>query len=214
MKISLKWINEFVDIKEYLTAPQALADILTKAGLEVEEMQNRAKDFANVVIGRVVTKEKHPQADKLSLCQVEIASGKTTQIVCGAQNHKAGDKVVVALPGAILPGNFVIKNSKIRDVESLGMLCSFKELGISENSDGIIILDAAAPVGITYAEYAGFDDIIFELKVTPNRADCLSHYGLAREIGCLINRPIKKPEIQNKFSKHSTKNKIAPTRPG
>lgn len=209
MKISLKWINEFVDIKEYLSNTNALADILTKAGLEVEEVQDKAKDFQNVVVGYIQLKDKHPNADKLSLCQVEIAPGQVTQIVCGAQNHKTGDKVIVALPGAVLPGNFAIKKSKIRDVESLGMLCSFKELGLADISDGIVILPADAPVGKNYADYAGFDDVTFELKVTPNRADCLSHYGLAREIGCLINKPVSKPEVLKSFSSGSTKSKIS-----
>ncbi len=211
MKISLKWINEFVDIKNYLAKPQELADLLTKAGLEVEEIHSKAKDLENVVVGYITVKDKHPNADKLSLCQVEIAPGQTTQIVCGAQNHNAGDKVIVALPGAVLPGNFAIKKSKIRDVESLGMLCSFKELGIATDtvSDGIVILDPAAPVGKSYAEYAGLDDVTFELKVTPNRADCLSHYGLAREIGCLINQPVKKSEILKTFSSSSTKENIS-----
>lgn len=209
MKISLKWINEFVDIKEYLNNTQVLSDILTKAGLEVEEVQDKAKDFQNVVVGYIQVKDKHPNADKLSLCQVEIAPGQVSQIVCGAQNHKQGDKVIVALPGAVLPGNFAIKKSKIRDVESLGMLCSFKELGLADTSDGIVILPADAPVGKNYAEYAGYDDVTFELKVTPNRADCLSHYGLAREIGCLINKPVLKPEVLKSFSSGSTKSKIS-----
>ncbi|MFZ3231084.1 MAG: phenylalanine--tRNA ligase subunit beta [Pseudobdellovibrio sp.] len=209
MKISLKWINEFVDIKEYFTKAQDLADILTKAGLEVEEIQDKAKDFKNVVVGFIKTKDKHPNADKLSLCQVEIADGVITQIVCGAQNHKAGDRVIVALPGAVLPGNFSIKKSKIRDVESLGMLCSFKELGLAETSEGIEILPSDAQIGKNYAEYAGYDDVTFELKVTPNRADCLSHYGLAREIGCLINKPVLKPEVQKIFSSASTQSKIS-----
>jgi phenylalanyl-tRNA synthetase beta chain len=208
MKISLKWLNDFVDVSEYLSKPQELADILTKAGLEVEEIQDKSKDFANVVIGHIQAKDKHPNADKLSLCQVEIAPGKFSQIVCGAQNHKAGDKVVVALPGAVLPGNFAIKASKIRDVESLGMLCSLKELGLADTSDGIEILDPKAPTGMSYAEYAGYDDVTFELKVTPNRADCLSHYGLARELGCLLGRPVKTPEVLTKFSGESTQKKI------
>ncbi len=214
MKISLKWLNDFVDVSNFLTNPQELADILTKAGLEVEEIQNRAKDYANVVVGHIVSKEKHPNADKLSLCLVEISEGKDgpdreiTQIVCGAQNHNAGDKVIVALSGAVLPGNFVIKKSKIRDVESNGMLCSYKELGLADTSDGIAILDAKARVGQSFAEYKGFDDITFELKVTPNRADCLSHFGLARELGCLLNKPVKQPEILSKFSQSSTKQKI------
>ena len=208
MKISLKWINEFVNISEYFANTQTLSDILTKAGLEVEEVQDKAKDFQNVVVGHIKVKGKHPNADKLSLCQVETAPGQISQIVCGAQNHKEGDKVIVALPGAVLPGNFAIKKSKIRDVESLGMLCSFKELGLADTSDGIVILPADAPVGKNYAEYAGYDDVTFELKVTPNRADCLSHYGLAREIGCLINKPVRKPEVLKTFASGSTKSKM------
>jgi phenylalanyl-tRNA synthetase beta chain len=140
MKISLKWINDFVDVSEYFNQPKVLADIITKAGLEVEEIQDRAKDFTNVVVGLIKVKDKHPNADKLSLCQVEVGNGKIEQIVCGAQNHKAGDKVIVALPGAVLPGNFAIKKSKIRDVESNGMLCLNKELGLEGSSDGIVIL--------------------------------------------------------------------------
>ncbi|MGZ3691653.1 MAG: phenylalanine--tRNA ligase subunit beta, partial [Pseudobdellovibrio sp.] len=172
------------------------------------EIQSRAKDFAHVVVGHIKVKDKHPNADKLSLCQVEIAPGKIEQIVCGAQNHKAGDKVIVALPGAVLPGNFAIKKSKIRDVESNGMLCSLKELGLAETSDGLFILDPSAPVGQSYAEFAGYDDVTFELKVTPNRADCLSHFGLARELGCLLNKPVKSPEVLTKFSSQSTKSKM------
>ncbi len=209
MKISLKWLNDFVDVAEYFANPNALADILTKAGLEVEEIQNRAQDFNHVVVGYIKTKDKHPNADKLSLCQVEIADGKVEQIVCGAQNHKAGDKVIVALPGAVLPGNFAIKKSKIRDIESNGMLCSYKELGLPESGlDGIVILDSSAKTGQGFAEFGGYDDVTFELKVTPNRADCLSHFGLARELGCLLDKPVKPAEVLTKFSKSSTKDKM------
>lgn len=208
MKISLQWLNDFVDVTEFYQDTQKLADLLTRAGLEVEDIQNKAKDFQNVVIGHILEKGKHPNADKLSLCQVEIAPGKVEQIVCGAQNHKQGDKVIVALAGAVLPGNFAIKKAKVRDVESNGMLCSYKELGLATESEGIAILDPKAPVGQSFAEFGGYDDIVFELKVTPNRADCLSHYGLAREIGCLLNKPVKNPEVQKKFSTDSTKSKI------
>lgn len=208
MKISLQWLNDFVDVTEFYQDTQKLADLLTRAGLEVEDIQNKAKDFQNVVIGQILEKGKHPNADKLSLCQVEIAPGKVEQIVCGAQNHKQGDKVIVALAGAVLPGNFAIKKAKVRDVESNGMLCSYKELGLAIESEGIAILDPKARVGQSFAEFGGYDDIVFELKVTPNRADCLSHYGLAREIGCLLNKPVKNPEVQKKFSADSTKAKI------
>lgn len=208
MKISLKWLNDYVDVSDYFKKTEELAAILTRAGLEVEEITDLAKVLNHVVVGHVTLKDKHPNSDKLSLCQVEIYPGKIEQIVCGAQNHKTGDKVVVALPGAVLPGNFAIKKSKIRDQESNGMLCSFKELGIDKPSDGIVILPADATVGMPYADYAGIGDVTFELKVTPNRADCLSHYGLAREIGCLLNRPVKKIETLSKFSSQKTTDKV------
>jgi phenylalanyl-tRNA synthetase beta chain len=190
MKISLKWLNDFVDVKDYFAKPEALADILTRAGLEVEEIQSRAKDFESVVVGLILEKDKHPNADKLSLCRVTTGEGVVHQIICGAQNHKQNDKVVVALPGAVLPGNFVIKKSVIRDVESGGMLCSLKELGLSTEGQGIEILPADAPIGKSFAEYRGYDDVTFELKVTANRADCLSHFGLAREVACLLGREL------------------------
>ena len=208
MKISLKWINDFVDVTEYLEKPEPLAELLTKAGLEVEDIQNKSKDFNQVVVGLILEKEKHPNADKLSLCKVTTGEGVVHQIVCGAQNHKQNDRIVVALPGAILPGDFKIKNSTIRGVDSAGMLCSLKELGLAETSDGLLILPSDAPLGKNFAEYYGLDDVHFELKVTPNRADCLSHYGLAREIACLTGKPLKKMNIEYTQIDDSTKKKI------
>ncbi|MBV2169977.1 MAG: phenylalanine--tRNA ligase subunit beta [Bdellovibrio sp.] len=209
MKISLKWLQDYVDVAEFFQKPEELAEALTRAGLEVEEISNRAKDFNHVVIGHILEKDKHPNADKLSLCRVSTGEGVVHQIVCGAQNHKAGDRVIVALPGAVLPGNFAIKKAAVRGVDSAGMLCSLKELGLAKESDGIAILPADAPVGKSYAEYGGYDDITFELKVTPNRADCLSHYGLAREVACLFGKELKAPMAEPKVSASSTKNEIA-----
>lgn len=208
MKISLKWLNDFVDVKEYFQRPEALADILTRAGLEVEEIQNKSRDFENVVTGLILEKDKHPNADKLSVCRVTTGEGVVHQIVCGAQNHKQNDKVVVALPGAILPGNFAIKKAVVRGTESGGMLCSLKELGLASVSEGIEILPEDAPIGKPYAQYKGFDDVTFELKVTANRADCLSHYGLAREVATLIGRELKKPEPQLNLSSASTQEQM------
>lgn len=209
MKISLKWLQDYVDVAEFFQKPEELAEALTRAGLEVEEITNRAKDFNHVVIGHILEKDKHPNADKLSLCRVSTGEGVVHQIVCGAQNHKAGDRVIVALPGAVLPGNFAIKKSAVRGVDSAGMLCSLKELGLAKESDGIAILPADAPVGKSYAEYGGYDDITFELKVTPNRADCLSHYGLAREVACLFGKELKAPQAEPKTNSQSTKSEIA-----
>ncbi|MDX9732462.1 MAG: phenylalanine--tRNA ligase subunit beta, partial [Bdellovibrionales bacterium] len=199
MKLSLRWLNDFVDVQEFMKTPDELARILTNAGLEVESIEDQAKPFQNVVVGHILEKGQHPNADRLSLCQVSTGDGVVHQIVCGAQNHKQGDRVVVALPGAVLPGNFAIKHSKIRGVESGGMLCSEKELGLlaeGEDSPGIVILPEDAPIGRGFAVYRGLDDVIMELKVTPNRADCLSHYGLALEVGCLLGREVKKPRAE------------------
>lgn len=193
MKISLKWLQDYVDIAEYFAKPQDLATLLTDAGIEVEGIENLAKQFENVVVGHILEKGQHPNADRLSLCQIATGTGRVHQIVCGAQNHKKDDRVVVALPGAVLPGGFEIKLSKIRGVESGGMLCSEKELGLRAESEGILILPADAPIGKAFSEYMGFDDIILELKVTPNRADCLSHFGLAREIAALLGREAQLP---------------------
>ena len=197
MKISLRWLSDYIDLShpscDYFAKPAELAAMLTAAGLEVESIENLAKQFEHVVVGTILKKDQHPGADRLTVCQVSTGEGKVHQIVCGAKNHNAGDNVVVALPGAVLPGNFAIKHSKIRGVESGGMLCSETELGLKTESDGILILPKEAPVGQPFAKFMGFDDILLELKVTPNRADCLSHFGLAREIATLTGREVKFP---------------------
>ncbi len=195
MKISLNWLNQYVDISAFLKKPESLSELLTGVGLEVEGIENRAEQFNHVVVGQILKKEAHPNADKLTFCQVSTGQGIVHQIVCGARNHNEGDRVVLALPGAVLPGEFKIKKSKIRGIESAGMMCSESELRISEESDGIMILPKEAPIGKPFGEYARLNDIIFELKVTPNRADCLSHLGLAREIAVLTDQKVKYPSI-------------------
>ena len=209
MKISLKWLNDYIDLQDYWAKPQELASLLTSAGIEVEGIQNLAKQFENVVIGHILQKGKHPNADRLTVCQVSTGEGVVHQIVCGARNHNEGDRVVVALPGAVLPGNFAIKRSQIRGVDSGGMLCSEAELGLKDESDGIMILPADAPVGQSFAKYMGLDDVLFELKVTPNRADCLSHFGLAREIGALTGREVKFPSLKLEETGGSTRDAVA-----
>lgn len=199
MKISLKWLSDFVNVEPFFEQPQELARLLTRAGLEVEGMEAAGRDLAHVVVGEIIEKNKHPDADRLTVCLLNVGDKELRQIVCGAKNHSAGDKVAVALPGAVLPGNFQIKEGQIRGVESLGMLCSLKELGLPEDgTDGIVLLDAIAPVGQSIADYFDLNDVIFELKVTPNRADCLSHLGLAREISVLTGQPLRKMEIKFK----------------
>ncbi|RME17203.1 MAG: phenylalanine--tRNA ligase subunit beta, partial [Bdellovibrio sp.] len=121
MKVSLNWLQDFIDLKDFKEKPELLAQKLIEAGLEVEDIWNQAEAFRGVVIGQVIELKKHPNADKLTLCQVQVGEEEVQQIVCGAKNHKQGDKVVVALPGAVLPGDFAIKKAKIRGVESAGM---------------------------------------------------------------------------------------------
>ncbi len=208
MKVSLNWLSEYVDWKSKFESPSDLADALTKSGLEVDEVLDRSKDYDNVVLGHILEYGKHPDADRLTLCQVTTGSGVVHQIVCGATNHKEGDHVVVALPGAVLPGNFKIKKSKIRGVESSGMLCSEKELGVSEESEGILILPESVTVGQSFSEYAGLDDVILDVNVTSNRADCLSHYGLAREIAAISGLEYSLPIKTFSTSASSTKKEV------
>lgn len=192
MLISLEWLKEYVDIKEDV---KELENALTMIGQEVEAITIQGKDLDNVVIGKIVEYGKHPDSDKLTLTKVDVGEEEPLQIVCGAPNHKLGDKVIVARIGAVLPGNFKIGKSKIRGVESYGMLCSEVELGIGNDGSGIVILPEDAPIGEEYRKYAKLDDVIFELEITPNRPDCLSHIGIAREIAAYYGRKVKYPSF-------------------
>ncbi len=195
MLISLDWLKQYVDIKEDI---KELENTLTMIGQEVEAIEEQGKELAKVVIGQITEYEKHPEAEKLTLLKVNIGEEEELQIVCGAPNHKLGDKVVVATIGAVLPGDFKIKKSKIRGVESQGMLCSEVELGLGNDGDGIIILPEDAPLGVEYRVYKKLNDVIFELEITPNRPDCLSYIGIAREIAAYYGRKIKCPEFESK----------------
>ncbi|RUA07238.1 MAG: phenylalanine--tRNA ligase subunit beta [Fusobacteria bacterium] len=190
MLISLEWLKEYVDINEDV---MELENALTMIGQEVEAIEEQGKHLDNVVVGEIVEYGKHPDAEKLSLLKVNVGEETPLQIICGAPNHKLGDKVIVAKIGAILPGNFKIKKAKVRGVESHGMLCSEVELGIGTEGDGIVILPKDAPVGEEIRTYLGLNDIIFELEITPNRPDCLSHIGIAREVAAYYDRKVKYP---------------------
>ena len=190
MLISLEWLKEYVDINEDV---MELENALTMIGQEVEAIEEQGKHLDNVVVGEIVEYGKHPDAEKLSLLKVNVGEETPLQIICGAPNHKLGDKVIVAKIGAILPGNFKIKKAKVRGVESHGMLCSEVELGIGTEGDGIVILPKDAPVGAEIRTYLGLNDIIFELEITPNRPDCLSHIGIAREVAAYYDRKVKYP---------------------
>lgn len=202
MKISFKWLNDYVDISDFRNNAPELGRKLTQAGLEVEGIVDQKQAFQNVVIGHLLAVDKHPDADKLTVCKVNTGEPEPRQIVCGATNHKAGDYVVAALPGALLPGDFAIKKSKIRGIESLGMLCSESELGLKSESQGILTFKTGEP-GAPFAQAFGLDDVIFEINVTPNRADCLSHRGLAYELSALLDRPFKAAEVVLPQSKAS-----------
>ncbi|GGY44013.1 phenylalanine--tRNA ligase beta subunit [Bacterioplanes sanyensis] len=192
MKFSEQWLREWVqpDI-----STQELVDQVTMAGLEVDDVEPVAGEFSGVVVGEVLTREQHPDADKLSLCQVSDGQ-ETFQIVCGAPNVRVGLKIPFAKLGAVLPGNFKIKKAKLRGVESFGMLCAEAELGLSEASDGLMELPADAPVGEDFRAYMDLDDQIIDVDLTPNRGDCLSIAGLAREVGVLNRVAVQGPAIE------------------
>lgn len=189
MKVTLKWLKDFVDID---ISAEELADKLTNSGNEVEEIIYQDKYLKNVVVGKILEIEKHPNADKLVVCQVDI--GRPIQIVTAAKNIKVGDKVPVSLAGANLANGIHIENSKLRGVDSMGMFCSIEELGVTDydgDANGIMILDDDAQIGQDIAKALMMDDIIFDINVTANRPDCMSVLGIAREISALTNKPIK-----------------------
>ena len=182
MQFSYTWLK--TQANPNLSADQ-LSHLLTMAGLEVEELDAAAPDFSGVVVAEVKSVEKHPDADRLNVTQVDAGTGELIQIVCGAPNVKAGIKVPCALPNALLPNDFKIKPTKMRGVVSNGMLCSAKELGLEDKVDGLLVLPENAPVGQNIREFLDLDDAIFTLKITPNRTDCLSIRGIAREVSAL-----------------------------
>ena len=194
MQFSYSWLKTQADTE--LSADK-LEHLLTMSGLEVEEAETAAPAFTGVVIAEVKSVEKHPDADRLNVTQVDAGTGELVQIVCGAPNVKAGIKVPCSLPGAVLPGNFKIKPTKMRGVVSNGMLCSAKELGLPDDGvDGLHILPDDAPVGADIRDYLDLDDTLFTLKITPNRADCLSIKGIAREVAALTGCEFAPTEIQ------------------
>ncbi len=192
MKISEQWLREWANPP---VSVLELAEQLTMAGLEVDSVSDAAAKFTSVVVGKVLTIKPHPDADKLRVCEVDTGDGKPLQIVCGAANVKESMNVPTAIIGAMLPGDFKIKKSKLRGVESFGMLCSEKELGLAESSDGLMELPSDAPVGKDIREYLGLEDHIIEIELTPNRGDCLSVAGIAREVGVLNKCPVEQPKI-------------------
>lgn len=208
MKFSERWLREWV-APEWTT--EELCRRLTSAGLEVDAVEPVATALYEVVVGHVISCEPHPDADKLKVCRVDVGRGEPLQIVCGASNVFAGAKVPAALVGAELPGGMAIKKAKLRGVESSGMLCSAKELGLAESAPGLLIFPGDAPVGEGVQNYLELDDTSIELGITPNRGDCLSIAGIAREVAALSRRKIAGPNIAAVLPQHDM---IFPVRVG
>src|SRR5471032_3621688 len=198
MQFSENWLRTMVDPK--MTSDE-LAHLLTMSGLEVEDVESVAPPFSNVVVGLVREMAKHPNADRLNVFQVDVGTGTLLNIVCGAPNVRPGLKVVCAMAGAVLPPGadckpFEIKVGQLRGVESQGMLCSAKELKLSEEGSGLMELPDDAPVGQNFRDYYALNDLKFTIKLTPNKADCLSVLGVAREVSALTGVALHVPSFR------------------
>src|SRR5438876_573813 len=189
MKFSVNWLREFVDLPEN---PEEIADLLTRAGVETENIETCGANVDKVIVSQITASSRHPNADRLTVCEVDDGSGTKRQIVCGATNYKVGDKVPLAFPGAKLPNGIEIRKSKLRGVESEGMLCSPIELGLGEDASGLLILSPDAKVGAPIGDLFPADTIL-DVEITPNRGDLLSHFGLAREIAPLTGKKLREP---------------------
>jgi phenylalanyl-tRNA synthetase beta chain len=197
MKISYNWLKNYLDLDPIKHSPEVLAEALPLLGFDVETLEEIGPpQLKNVVVGEVLTFEQHPNADRLRCCLVKTdAEAEPHKIVCGAKNFAAGDRVMVALPGAVLPGDFKIKKSKLRGEPSEGMLCSAKELQVGQDSDGILVLDKSLSLGTPLNQVFSDDDIVLSLEITPNRVDVLSHLGVARELAARFDLKVKYPEV-------------------
>lgn len=203
MRISYEWLKTMVDVPEN---PSDLVDEFVRTGTEVEAVERVGADLDHVVTAKVISKQPHPDSDHMYVCQVDVgeknlgADGKPEplQIVCGAQNFNEGDHIVTAMIGAVLPGDFKIKKSKLRGVASMGMNCSERELGLGNDHDGIIILPKDAPVGMDFTDYRGMSDTVIDCEITPNRPDCLSMCGMAVEVSAMLDEDthIELPRVQ------------------
>jgi phenylalanyl-tRNA synthetase beta chain len=208
MKFSVNWLREFVDLPKNA---EEIAELLTRAGVETENIETRGAKIDKVIVAQITASSRHPNADRLTVCEVDDGSGAKRQIVCGATNYKVGDKVPLALPGAKLPSGLEIKKSKLRGVESEGMLCSPIELGLGEDASGLLILSPDAKIGAPIVDlFPG--DTILDVEITPNRGDLLSHFGLAREIAALTGKKLKSTACESKIPVKKTGVNITSTR--
>ena len=208
MKFSVDWLHEFVDLPE---DPEEIADLLTRAGVETENIETRGAKIDKVIVSQITASSRHPNADRLTVCEVDDASGTKRRIVCGATNYKVGDKIPLALPGAKLPNGTEIRKSKLRGVESEGMLCSPIELGLGEDASGLLILSPDAEIGTPIGDLFPADTIL-DVEITPNRGDLLSHFGLAREIAALTGKKLKSTPRDSKIAIKKTGVTITATR--
>lgn len=202
MKFSLNWLNDHLDLDDLSVSE--IDDLLTFAGIEVEGIETRGAAIDQLVVAQVLISEKHPDADKLSVCQIDAGGDMPVQIVCGAKNYQVGDKIPLAQPGCELPGGFKIAPCKMRGIESHGMMCSASELGLADESDGLLILDTEASPGTPFSDIVTADTI-FDVEITPNRPDLLCHLGLARELAALTGRKLK-----GNIAHHSDASKASP----
>jgi len=208
MKFFVNWLGEFVDLPE---DPEEIADLLTRAGVETKNIETRGAKIENVIVSQITASSRHPNADRLTVCEVDDGSGTKRQIVCGATNYKVGDKVPLALPGAKLPNGTEIRKSKLRGVESEGMLCSAIELGLGQDASGLLILSPEATIGAPIGDVFPSETIL-DVEITPNRGDLLSHFGLAREIAALTGNNLKATPREAKIDVRKTGVTISATR--
>ncbi|MCF7794271.1 MAG: phenylalanine--tRNA ligase subunit beta [Candidatus Cloacimonetes bacterium] len=204
MKISYNWLKDYLDFD---LSPRELEEKMTFAGIEVEAVEELGKELNQIKIAEIVEKQTHPNSDHLSICKVNDGN-ETLQVICGAPNCAAGQKVALAPVGAQI-GDFEIKKAKLRGEVSFGMLCSEKELGISDNHDGIMELPEDAPIGNTLASYLKMDDVCYDVEITPNRPDLLGMFGVARDLSALLNLPLKHPEIQIKETEEKIEDNLS-----
>ncbi|WP_028593040.1 phenylalanine--tRNA ligase subunit beta [Paenibacillus assamensis] len=199
MNVSYQWLSQYIDVSG--VSADELAERITRAGIEIDVVQNRNQGLDHIVVGYVVSREKHPDADKLNVCKVDVGAEEHLQIVCGAANVDAGQHVPVAQIGAVMPGGMKIKRAKLRGVESQGMICSAKELGLNDKllpkhmQEGILVLPSDLTIGTSIADVLDLNDHVMEFDLTPNRSDCLSMIGAAYEVGAILNRPVTLPTI-------------------
>lgn len=207
MKISYNWLSEYVDIPQ---TPDDLAEALSLVGFEVDDVEHIGGDLDGVVVGRVMSRDNHPNADKLSVCAVDVGAEAPLSIICGAPNVAAGQTVAVATIGATLPNGMAIRKARIRGVSSHGMICSEAELGFSDDSDGIWVLGDDLPLGVPLARALSIrKDAVLDIGVTPNRPDALSHIGIAREVAAMTGNPLRKPEVSVPESEEAAADHVA-----